>query len=63
MTPDVLTGRVGRLEEKVDKIGLDVAELKGRVSQLPTVWQLVGLNIGLAFGVAGLVFAVARAMR
>lgn len=59
-----LTARGARLEEQVAEVGrkldriesqmakaVEVAEIKGRVSQLPTVWQLVGLVIGI-FGAA-----------
>ena len=61
------------LEQKVDTLLADTrdikasltairessAELKGKVSQIPTWWQFF---LGL-LGVAGLVFAIARAMK
>jgi hypothetical protein len=62
MPPD-LDKRVEKLENKVDRIGLDVAEIKGKVSQLPTVWHVVVLNFSLAIAIAGLVFVVARSMK
>ena len=42
-----------RIESKIDQLpkSADFFELKGRVSQLPTVWQLFGLIVAL-FGLA-----------
>jgi hypothetical protein len=65
-----LERRVGSLEAKADRILVDLAgvrvelaELRGKVSQLPTVWMLVFANFGLAVTVSALVFAIARAMK
>jgi hypothetical protein len=58
-----LERRVGSLETKVDQMRVDLAELKGKVSQLPTVWTLVFANFGLAVAVSALVFAIARTMK
>src|SRR5262245_28680897 len=65
-----LERRVGSLESKVDRIAVDLtaarvdlAELKGKVSQLPTVWTLMFANFGLAATVSALVFAIARSMK
>jgi hypothetical protein len=65
-----LERRVGSLEAKADQIlvelagvRVDLAELRGKVSQLPTVWMLVFANFGLAVTVSALVFAIARAMK
>jgi len=65
-----LERRVGSLEAKADQILVDLAsvrvelaELRGKVSQLPTVWMLVFANFGLAVTVSALVFAIARAMK
>lgn len=62
MPPDI-DKRVTSLETKVDQTRIEIAELKGKVSQLPTVWTLVFANLGLAVTVAALVFGVARAMK
>ena len=67
-----LDSRIGKLEEGFNdlKIGLarieaklehlakatDLAELKGRVSQLPTIWQLFGIIVA----VFGFAFALIR---
>ena len=65
-----LERRVGSLEAKADQILVDLAgvrvelaELRGKVSQLPTDWMLVFANFGLAVTVSALVFAIARAMK
>jgi hypothetical protein len=62
--PDMeLERRVTKLEDAVLGIRLDIAEIKGKISNMPSTWQLLGVNFGLAIGVAGLVFAVARMMK
>jgi hypothetical protein len=62
--PDMeLERRVSKLEDAVTAIRLDIAEMKGKISNLPTTWQLIGVNFGLVIGVAALVFAIARSMR
>jgi hypothetical protein len=73
MPPDDLRQRVVALEGKVDTLVTDsreikttlvtirdyLSELRGKVSQLPTWWQtLLGI-----IAIAGLVFAIAKAMR
>ena len=61
---DRVEARLDRVERILERVVVDLAELRGKVSQLPTTWQLVtwitGLNTGLALGIAGLVYAVAR---
>jgi hypothetical protein len=44
-------------------VRVELAELRGKVSQLPTDWMLVFANFGLAVTVSALVFAIARAMK
>ncbi len=41
-------------------IRTEVAEVKGRISNLPTTWQLVIFAIGLPIATSGLVFAISR---
>jgi hypothetical protein len=53
-----LENRLGALEAKIDALCVDLAELKGMVSQLPTVSTLAFVNLGLAVTVPGLVFAI-----
>ncbi len=36
-----------RMEPVLAKINGDIAEIKGRVSAMPTTWQLIGLVIGV----------------
>ncbi len=51
-----LDGRVEKLDDRLRKQGEDVAELTGRVSQLPTTWQLL-------VGVVGIISAVFALLR
>lgn len=60
---EALEKRVGVLEADLKTLMKDVAEIKGKISQLPTVWQLVLANFGLALTLSAFVFAIARAMR
>lgn len=53
---DRIEARLDRVEARMDQFATDLAELKGRVSQLPTVWQLMGMIIA----VFGLAFALIR---
>jgi hypothetical protein len=42
-----LEKRFDRFEAKVDALIKDVAEIKGRVSTMPSTWQLVGLILAI----------------
>ncbi|MGX1100085.1 hypothetical protein [Amorphus sp. MBR-141] len=62
-TSDGMEPRIARLEKDMSeiksdlkKIGLDVSETKGRLSAMPTTWQLAGLIIAIM----GLSFVVIR---
>lgn len=53
-TFDDMEARVAKLEKSFDKIDgkldsliKEVAEMKGRVSAMPTTWQLIGLVLGI----------------
>ena len=48
-----------RMEEKLSFVAMkdDVARLEGRLSQVPTTWQIVGILAALLFGLASLVYA------
>lgn len=42
-----LEKRFDRFEAKVDALIKDVAEIKGRISAMPSTWQLVGLILAI----------------
>ena len=69
MPPD-LDARVKGLETRTSEIGVDVravikdvAEIKGKISQMPTTFQMQAWFVGVSLGLVALVFAVARALR
>jgi hypothetical protein len=41
----------------------DVAEIKGKISQMPTTFQMQAWFVGVSLGLVALVFAVARALK
>ena len=45
---------------KLRRVEIDVAELKGKVSQLPTAWALLTGGIGLILATFGFAFALVR---
>lgn len=51
-----LERRFDRFEAKLDSLIKDVAEVKGRVSAMPSTWQLVGIVLA----VLGAAFAIIR---
>jgi hypothetical protein len=69
MPPD-LDARVKALEARASEIGVDVravikdvAEIKGKISQMPTTFQMQAWFLGVSLGLVALVFAVARAFK
>ena len=69
MPPD-LVARAKALETRISEIGVDVravikdvAEIKGRIPQMPTTFQMQAWFVGVSLGLVALVFAVARALR
>ena len=68
MPPD-LNARVKALEARTSEIGVDVrtlikdvAEIRGKISQMPT-FQMQAWFVGVSMGLVALVFAVARALK
>ncbi|CAN5210491.1 hypothetical protein BH10PSE6_BH10PSE6_11480 [soil metagenome] len=68
--PPSLETRVGALEAKLSDVASDVktlvkevAEMKGKLSNMPTTFQLVTWFIGVALGLVALVFTIARTMK
>ncbi|MPZ35568.1 MAG: hypothetical protein GEV13_32175 [Rhodospirillales bacterium] len=69
MLPDI-EARVKALEARTSEIGVDVramikdvAEIKGKISQMPTTFQMQAWFVGVSLGLVALVFAVARALK
>ncbi len=69
MPPDLDT-RVKALEARASEISVDVravikdvAEIKGKICQMPTTFQMEAWFVGVSLGLVALVFAVARALR
>ena len=48
------------LDDRLRKVETDVAELKGKMSQLPTAWTLLTGGIGLILATFGFAFALVR---
>ncbi len=48
-----------RVEEKLAHMATsaDIARVEGRLSQIPSTWQIIGILAALLFGVASLVYA------
>jgi hypothetical protein len=46
-----LSLRVSKLEDAVMAIRIDLAEIKGKLSHMPTTWSLVVIVIGVVFTV------------
>lgn len=61
MPPD--DKRITALEGKVDQLRVDLAEIKGRLANMPTTFQLVSWFVGVAIGLTALVFAIARTVK
>jgi hypothetical protein len=66
--PPSLEARVNTLETKVSEIASDmktvvkdVAEIKGKLSNMPTTFQLLSWQIGISIGLVALVATIVRA--
>jgi len=55
-----ITRRVEKLEEAVFAIRIDLAEIKGKLSHMPTTWSLVIIVIGVVFTVMGGTLGIVR---
>lgn len=69
MPPD-LDARVKALAARTSQIGVDVravisdvAEIKGKIYQMPTTFQVQAWFVGVSLGLVALVFAMARALK
>ncbi|MDX2142590.1 MAG: hypothetical protein SFV19_04490 [Rhodospirillaceae bacterium] len=52
--------RLEQLEQTVGQIALDMGELKGKVSNLPSTFQVATFCFGSMIGLAGLIFAIIK---
>ena len=48
------------LGDKVDKLAIDVAEVKGRVTHLPSTWAMITTMLGGQIALAGLLATILR---
>jgi hypothetical protein len=55
--------RVEKLEDAVVAIRIDLAEIKGKLSHMPTTWSLVVIVIGIVFTVMGGTLGIVRLLR
>lgn len=55
-----LESDVKELKADIKAMAKDVAEIKGRLSQMPTTFQMLTWFVGIALGLTGLVFTIAR---
>ncbi len=53
---------LGKMDDRLRALEGEVREAKGRISAMPSTWQLIGINLALAVAIAGLVFTIAKAM-
>lgn len=51
---------VGELKVSVGRLIEAVAEIRGRLTNMPTTFQVLTGFIGIAIGLTGLVYAIAR---
>lgn len=55
-----LESAVEKLNTKVDSLVKEVAEVRGKLSNMPTTFQMASWFVGVAIGMTGLVFAIAK---
>jgi hypothetical protein len=68
--PPNLDARVKALESRTSEMSVDVkalirdvSEIKGKISQMPTTFQMQAWFVGVALGLVALVFTIARAVK
>lgn len=57
-----LTRRVGNLEEDMKSLVKEVHEIKGRLTNMPTTFQMTTWFVGVALALVGFTFTIARVM-
>jgi hypothetical protein len=58
-----LESRTSELSVDVKALIRDVSEIKGRISQILTAFQMQSWFVGVALGLVALVFTIARAIK
>src|SRR5262245_12531066 len=68
--PPNLDARVKTLESRTSEMSVDVkalirdvSEIKGRISQMPTTFQMQAWFVGVSLGLVALIFTIARAVK
>jgi len=56
-------GKIDNLGKEVSGIKTDIAEIKGRLANMPTTWQLIGLIFSVMFGAFALMGGVIAIIR
>jgi hypothetical protein len=60
---EALIKRVDGLETDMKAVAKDIAEIKGKLSQMPTTFQLMSWFVGVAMGLTLLVFTIAKTVK
>ena len=60
--PPGMDARLAALEAAVQRIDLDLAEIKGRLSNLPTTWHLGMMQAAIILAVCGAAFALVKTL-
>jgi hypothetical protein len=60
-----MVGALGQMPKASDygTMRADIAEIKGKISNLPTTWTLLAFALSSAIAAAGLAFAIARLIK
>ena len=54
------TSDVTALSKEIHSLAKDIAEVKGKLSNMPTTWTLIAFAVGAVLASGGLAFTIAR---